>query len=181
MAPPIPKTNPNFHKPFGGTTPGSIGLSNNRSTKGKSGVTKSSTLPPLPRGLSMDSSGKKKHNMRVVTFANGAQKEVREDSSSVLRFPNGDVQIFSGSTGGSVAYYHANSQVIQVATNDGSDIYEFPNRQVERHYPDGRKIVKFPDGTKKRCFPSGMVETFLSCGKYLVIERPDGSKEVKHL
>lgn len=158
--PPATKT---IHKPFGGTTPGSVGLRK---------VVHSSKLPPRIS----DS-----RNKGVVTFANGARKEIRKDGSSVIRFSNGDVQIFSGESIGSVAYYHAKSQVIQVGTIDGSEIFEFPNGQVERHYPDGRKIVKFSDGTKKRIFPNGLVETFLPCGKYLILERPDGSKNVKHL
>ena len=155
------------HKPFGGITPGSVGL-------GKTNRKDPSKVPPLQPGSSASNAS------RVLTFANGARKEIRDDSSSIIRFANGDVQIFN-KTGGSIAYYHAKSKVVQVATRDGSEIYEFPNGQVERHYPDGRKIVKFPDGTKKRIFPGGLVETFVADGKSLIIEYPDGRRDVKHL
>jgi len=113
---------------------------------------------------------------KVVQFPYGAQEEIHNDGSSTVRFPNGDMQM--PCINGSVAYYHAESKVIQVATTDGSEIYEFPNKQVERHYPDGRKIIKFPDGTKKKIFADGTIETRLPGGYYVVFERPSGIEDV---
>lgn len=117
---------------------------------------------------------------RTVTLPTGAEFITRPDGKSSIRYPNGDVQISSPNTNRSAAFYHADSKVIQVVAKDGSEIYEFPNKQVERHYPDGRKIVKWPDGTKKRFFPNGTMETFLPDGKFCV-EHPDGTKHVKSL
>ena len=114
---------------------------------------------------------------RSITLPTGAEHITRPDGSSSIRYPNGDVQISSPNNANrTVAFYHADSKVIQVVAKDGSEIFEFPNKQVERHYPDGRKIVKWPDGTKKRFFPNGTVETFLPCGRFIV-EHPDGTRD----
>jgi hypothetical protein len=51
---------------------------------------------------------------------------------------------------------------MQITTpSDGSTLYEYPNRQIERIYPDGSKAILFPDGTKQRISPRGAVENLL--------------------
>ena len=38
---------------------------------------------------------------------------------------------------------------------DGLEVFEFPNKQVERHYPSGRKEIAYADGTRKTVFEDG--------------------------
>ena len=144
----------------------------------KSGTPPVSTATQTSPGLHQSS--RRSNGRHTVVLPTGAEFITRPDGKSSIRYPNGDVQISSPNTNRSAAFYHADSKVIQVVAKDGSEIYEFPNKQVERHYPDGRKIVKWPDGTKKRFFPNGTVETFLPDGTFCV-EHSDGTKHVKPL
>ena len=42
---------------------------------------------------------------------------------------------------------------------DGTQLYHFPNQQVERHFTDGLKEIKFADGTLKVILPNGEVQS----------------------
>ena len=86
------------------------------------------------------------------------RKEVHKDGTTVIRFTNGDVETkFSG---GTTAYFHAKDQVMQINnTADGSTLFEYPNRQIERHYKDGSKAILFADGTRQRISAEGKVDT----------------------
>ena len=103
-----------------------------------------------------------------MTFSNGATKQTRLDGTTLIRFANGDVEILCSATGRNLAYYHSQSEVVEISAQDGSKIYEFPNRQVERHYMDGRKLIRFPDGSKKRVFADGAFELFPANGGQVV-------------
>ena len=93
----------------------------------------------------------------VVVYGNGVRKEVHRDGTTIVRFPEtGDIE--TKFTSGTVAYYHARENVMQVTTLDGAVLYEYPNRQVERHYPDGSKAILYPDGTKQKIASNGKVE-----------------------
>jgi hypothetical protein len=97
----------------------------------------------------------------VVVYSNGVRKEVHKDGTTVVRFANGDVETKFAESG-TVAYFHAQDRVMQITTpSDGSTLYEYPNRQIERIYPDGSKAILFPDGTKQRISPRGAVENLL--------------------
>lgn len=50
---------------------------------------------------------------------------------------------------GVVVYFYAQAQTTHTTYTDGLEVYEFPNRQIERHYPDGTKEILFPDKTRK--------------------------------
>jgi hypothetical protein len=89
----------------------------------------------------------------VIQYANGTEKEIRADGTTVLRFANGDIQTNSGGDGigSSTAYYFAGTNVLRlVQTDKGFILYEYPNGQIEQHWYDetGRKVVHLPDGTR---------------------------------
>jgi hypothetical protein len=93
----------------------------------------------------------------VIAYSNGVQKEVHPDGTTVIRFANGDVETKFAESG-TVAYFHKEDRVMQITTTDGSTLFEYPNRQVERHYPDGSKAILYPDGTKQGISPRGHAE-----------------------
>lgn len=98
----------------------------------------------------------------IVVYGNGVRKEVHRDGTTVIRFANGDIETKFVESG-TVAYFHARENVMQITTSDGSTLFEYPNKQIERHYPDGTKAIIFPDGVKQRISPNGQhVETFFS-------------------
>ena len=90
----------------------------------------------------------------IITYGNGAVKEILGDNLTIVRFPNGDVQ---SETADDRAYYFAQSGVIQVthAKNDAVKEFHYPNGQVEEHWKDGRKSVLYPDGTLQYYDASG--------------------------
>ena len=45
---------------------------------------------------------------------------------------------------------------------DGSEVYEFPTGQIEKHYSDGKKEIIFPDGSRKMM---GLVSNSVSSSK----------------
>lgn len=94
----------------------------------------------------------------IIIYGNGVRKEVHKDGTTVIRFTNGDVETkFSG---GTIAYFHAKDRIMQINnTADGSTLFEYPNRQIERHYTDGSKAILFADGTRQRISAQGKVDT----------------------
>jgi len=93
-------------------------------------------------------------NCTIVTYGNGAVKEVHDDIT-IIRFPNGDVQT---ETVLERSYYFDQTGVIQIchlhSKNDVME-YHYPNGQIEEHWRDGRKTVLFPDGTMQHFSADG--------------------------
>jgi len=92
-----------------------------------------------------------------VLYATGTRKEVLPSGLQTVFFCNGDVKQTSLSR--RVVYYHAEAETTHVSEPDGTQIYHFPNQQVERHFTDGLKEISFPDGTVKVILPNGEVQT----------------------
>ncbi len=42
-------------------------------------------------------------------------------------------------------------------------------------------MVLYPDGTKKKKYPDGTIETTFADGVHVLLERPDGKREVRTL
>jgi centromere protein J len=93
----------------------------------------------------------------VVMYGNGVQKEVHKDGTLVVRFNNGDVE--TKFPNGTCAYFHSSEKVMQITQANGSTLFEYPNRQIERHYANGSKAILFADGTRQRIDTNGNVET----------------------
>ena len=51
---------------------------------------------------------------------------------------------------------------------DGSEVYEFPTGQIEKHHLDGRKEILFPDGSRKMMASKSSSETTFHDGVQIV-------------
>ena len=133
--------------------------------KARSTASKKSDSKSLSESTAASSTGRVRRQTKdggyVIDYGNGVSKEKYKDGTTIVRFPNGDYETrFPGSN--TVAYFHAYDRVIQITKGDGSILYEYANKQIERHYPDGSKAILFPDGTKQRISASGKVETLFA-------------------
>jgi centromere protein J len=95
---------------------------------------------------------------RLIVYSSGVEKELYKDGTTVIRFPNGDVETKLPDK--TVAYFHAAEQVMQITQPDQSVLLEYPNGQVERHYVDGSKAILFPNGQKVKLDPSGEIQGY---------------------
>ena len=84
---------------------------------------------------------------RVIKFRNGSEREYLSDGTLITRYPNGDVKTES-QLDSIVTYWHAAEQTKQTIFPDGVHVYEYPNKQVERHFTDGRKEVTHATGSR---------------------------------
>lgn len=93
---------------------------------------------------------------RLIVYGSGTEKELYKDGTTVVRFPSGDVE--TKLIDGTVSYFHASEQVMQITQPDQSVLLEYPNGQVERHYMDGSKVILFPNGQKVKVDVRGKVQ-----------------------
>ncbi|ETV95707.1 hypothetical protein H310_11123 [Aphanomyces invadans] len=122
---------------------------------------------------------------KTFRFANGTEKDVFVDGHSVVRFSNGDVkENYPAAEGGKTVYYYAAAQTRHTTYADQTQVFDFPNGQVEKHHANGAKEITFVDGTTKRIetngdewstFPDGTRMVEKKSGFREVIN-PDGSK-----
>ena len=122
--------------------------------------TRNQRKPPATPHTSYSSSPRIRRQTKdgghVIHYGNGVRKEVHKDGTTVIRFQNGDVETKFPT--GTTAYFHASENVMQINSN-GSVLFEYPNRQIERHDKDGTKTILFADGTKQRISADGNVQT----------------------
>ena len=85
-----------------------------------------------------------------------AQKYGVEGFPTMVFFNNGDIK--QTSPDGAVFYFYASAQTTHISQPDGTQLYQFPNGQLERHRTDGFKEIRFADGASKIISPSGDVE-----------------------
>jgi len=111
---------------------------------------------------------------RVFTYRNNTTRELTPEGHIIVRFHNGDIRKTHTGTGVEV-YYFAEAKTTHTSYTDGTQLYEFPNGQVERHYPDSSKQIRYPDGTVKDVLPSGEMRSVFPNGTWLA-ELPDGRK-----
>ena len=57
-----------------------------------------------------------------------------------------------------VVYFYAGASTTHVSEPDGTQLYHFPNGQVERHFTDGLKEIRFHEGGLKVILPDGQVQ-----------------------
>ena len=99
-----------------------------------------------------------------------------ESSNHCLSNYAGDIKRTSSDTKVVVYLYHE-ARTRHTTFEDGIEIYEFPNGQVERHFPDGRKEIDFPDKTRKLIHKNGDQESLFPDG-VIVREYVTGKKEI---
>nr|CAD7424149.1 unnamed protein product [Timema monikensis] len=113
------------------------------------------------------------------------QKNSSEGSFMETIFDNGDIeQKFEDKN--LVKYYYASTSTWQTTEADGTEVFEFPNGQIERHYKDNSKEVTFPDGSVKLVHSKGQEEWKLPDRTLLTIgalgekrrEYPDGTVKI---
>lgn len=101
---------------------------------------------------------------RLVVFANGTRKEVLADGHSTVNFTNGDIKQVLSNIGslpvmpmlivvqifpdGKVVYYYAETKTKHTTFSNGVEVFQFANKQVEKHFPDGSKKIQFPGKEK---------------------------------
>lgn len=85
---------------------------------------------------------------RTILYVNGTEKDIYLDGRTVIRFDNGDIKKTFPQTG-LVVYYYAQAQTTHTTYPNGTQVFEFPNHQIERHYPNGSKEIQYQDGTIK--------------------------------
>eukprot|EP01034_Spumella_vulgaris_P023081 gene23081-29274_t len=113
---------------------------------------------------------------RLITYRNGTRKEVHPNGDSVVLFVNGDSKHVLADSG-VVVYYYDQAQTTHTTYPDGKEVYEFPNKQIEKHFPDGTKEIEFPDQTRKVIYADDVQESHFPDG-VILREYPDGHKEV---
>lgn len=113
---------------------------------------------------------------RVIHFVNGTEKEIHTSGLTIVRFNNGDIKT-TRPEAGTVEYYYAEAETNHTTYPDATEVFEFPNDQVETHYPDGSKKIVFPDGTRKIILPNGDEQSYFTDGS-VVTESSDGSRTV---
>ena len=67
--------------------------------------------------------------VRVTKYSNGTVKKLHPDGQQEVAFQNGDSKRTLSS--GTVVYFYANAQTTHTTHADGSEVYEFPNNQVQ--------------------------------------------------
>ncbi|XP_069788220.1 centromere protein J-like isoform X3 [Narcine bancroftii] len=125
---------------------------------------------------------------RIITFRNDTRKEVSADGQSVtITLFNGDVKQFLPDQ--RVIYYYADAKTIHTTFPNGTEMFQFPNNQIEKHYPDGKKEIIFPDQTVKHLYPDGREKSIFPDGTIVslkkngdkIIEFNNGQREVHTL
>ncbi|OQR99386.1 centromere protein J [Achlya hypogyna] len=129
---------------------------------------------------------------KTFVFANGTEKDVYVDGHTIVRFANGDIkEVVPSIRPGSHAtyadktvYFYAAAQTKHTTLADQTQVFEFPNHQIEKHFASGVKEITFVDGTTKRIevngdevsvFPDGTRMLERATG-FREVSNPDGSK-----
>ena len=111
-----------------------------------------------------------------IAFENGTKKFVFPDGRTEIRFTNGDIKnIFID---GTVKYHYTSSGTWHTTHPNGMQVFEFSNKQVERHFPDGSKHITFEDGSSKMIKLNGSEETIFPDGTVMTVT-PTGEKTIE--
>ncbi|XP_023217108.1 centromere protein J-like [Centruroides sculpturatus] len=113
---------------------------------------------------------------REYLYPSGTKKRISADNlTTTINFYNGDwKQILSD---GRIIYYYAETGTAQTIYQDGLQIIEFANGQVETHHVNGVKTVAFGD-SQFTLYPDGSEESIMSDGTVVRID-PNGIETVR--
>ena len=116
----------------------------------------------------------------ITEFANGTIKEVSANKRHTLvNFYNGDRKEMNLEAG-TETYYYAQTNVTQITyTNNGLQVFKFPNGQIEKHYTDKTKEIIFPDKVVKLIYANGCEESRLTNGTVIKVEK-NGDKTIEY-
>ena len=113
---------------------------------------------------------------RIISYSNGTTKETLPDGTARVSFANGDIKttyIHQNVT----IYYYAAAETTHTTHPDGLEVFQFANKQTEKHFPDGKKEVYFVDGTVKMINADGSSETTFPDG-VRIVEMTNGTKQI---
>jgi hypothetical protein len=113
---------------------------------------------------------------RVVSYSNGTTKETLPDGTTRVCFVNGDIKTTYFHQDVTI-YYYAAAETTHTTHPDGVEVFQFANKQTEKHFPDGRKEVYFVDGTIKMINADGSSETTFPDG-VRIVEMANGTKQI---
>ncbi|XP_015673727.1 centromere protein J [Protobothrops mucrosquamatus] len=113
---------------------------------------------------------------RITTYPNGTKMEISTDKkTATVTFYNGDIKkILADQT---VIYYYADAQTTRTIYQDGLEVLQFPNDQIEKYHPDGTEEIIFPNQTVKRRYGGGFEETIFPDGTVVKVEK-NGEKTI---
>ncbi|XP_039199706.1 centromere protein J-like isoform X3 [Crotalus tigris] len=113
---------------------------------------------------------------RITTYPNGTKMEISTDKkTATVTFYNGDIKkILADQT---VIYYYADAQTTRTIYQDGLEVLQFPNDQIEKYHPDGTEEIIFPNQTVKRRYGGGFEETIFPDGTVVKVET-NGEKTI---
>ncbi|XP_050531959.1 centromere protein J isoform X2 [Daktulosphaira vitifoliae] len=90
---------------------------------------------------------------KEILYSNGNFKKISADGKTIKTiYYNGDVKETNES---SERYYFSENKTYHTTFNDGLEIIEFPNGQIEKHYINGTIEIEYVDGKKHTIYPDG--------------------------
>lgn len=111
---------------------------------------------------------------KEITYSNGNVKTIRSNKVS-MRYYNGDIKETNAETA-TVRYFYAEARIWHTTyAEDGLEVLEFPDGQVEKRRRDGSTEVSFPDGCV-RCTTPGGTETIHFPDETVVVRKTNGDK-----
>ena len=113
---------------------------------------------------------------RIVSYSNGTTKETLPDGTTRVCFANGDIKTTYGNQNVTI-YYYAAAETTHTTHPDGLEVFQFANKQTEKHFLDGKKEVYFVDGTVKMINADGSSETTFPDG-VRIVEMTNGRKQI---
>ena len=113
---------------------------------------------------------------RVVSYSNGTTKETLPDGTTRVCFVNGDIKTTYAHQNVTI-YYYAAAETTHTTHPDGLEVFQFANKQTEKHFPNGKKEVYFVDGTIKLINADGSSETTFPDG-VRIVEMTNGTKQI---
>ena len=131
--------------------------------------------PHLVTSTSIEAMGSAE-GKRVVSYSNGTTKETLPDGTTRVCFANGDIKTTYAHQSVTI-YYYAAAETTHTTHPDGSEVFQFANKQTEKHFPDGKKEVYFVDGTIKMINADGSSETTFPDG-VRIVEMANGTKQI---
>lgn len=111
---------------------------------------------------------------KEITYANGNIKSISGDKVT-MRYYNGDIKDTNPETA-TVRYYYAEANIWHTTyAEDGLEILEFPDGQIEKRRTDGTSEISFPDGCVRCMSPTG-TETVSFPDGTIVVNKQNGDK-----
>lgn len=111
---------------------------------------------------------------KEITYSNGNVKSITGEKIT-MRYFNGDVKE-TNSLNATVRYYYSEANIWHTTfAENGLEVLEFPDGQVEKRYKDGSTEVSFPDGCV-RCTSPFATETVSFPDGTVVVNKPEGDK-----